>query len=764
MANVDNRPREDGGNSGSAVVDDKFDAAEPAPWLKYADEAYSASTSFMDTSLIKRWERNTDLFRSKHPKGSKYHSEQYRKRSKIFRPKIRSTIRRHEAAAAVAYFSTQDATTISPENEFDPKAIVTARIHQGLLNYRLEHDIPWFKILIAAYQESMVVGTVISCQEWVYKTRTVKRRMGVIDAGTGQPMMKDDGITPETMEYDHKEIVKDHPRIRLVPLENIRIDPSASWDDPINSSPYLIELIPMYVMDIKARMRDGNKDEEPWIEHDDSVIMGAINNDYDSLRRAREGRERTDSTDRPNSLREYDIVWVHRNIIAHEGEDYVYYTLGTQELLSEPKPLAEHFHHGIRPYTYGNSMIEAHRIFPTGLPELGEGLQTEANDIANQRLDNVKLVLNRRYFAKRGSRVDFRSLMRNVPGSVTLMDDINSDLKSESMQDVTSSSYQEQDRISLDFDEVTGGFSSGSVQSNRALNETVGGMDMLKSDSNQVGDYQIRTFTETWVEATLKQVVLLEQAYESDETVLEMVANKQRLAKKFGINKISDLMLQGRMNVRVNVGFGATNPEKRIQKLALALNTTQTFLPHMAQRLKSEDIVDEVFGAVGLDGGRFYEGLGDDDYDKQFEQLQQTVQQLQQALESKQLEQETRKLIQQMADQARMQIAQMQEATKVNVAEMRMQIEYVEKQLMSEQNEIKRGQLSLQRDSLIEQIKIERLRLLQDERNHLEGAKGDQTVGNDKSDVHGKNSMRGGGGASQVAKNNEYGNIQGAEG
>ena len=184
----------------------------------------------------------------------------------------------------------------------------------------------------------------------------------------------------------------------------------------------------------------------------------------------------------------------------------------------------------------------------------------------------------------------------------------------------------------------------------------------------------------------------------------------------------------------------------------------------MAQRLKSEDIVDEVFGAVGLDGGRFYEGLGDDDYDKQFEQLQQTVQQLQQALESKQLEQETRKLIQQMADQARMQIAQMQEATKVNVAEMRMQIEYVEKQLMSEQNEIKRGQLSLQRDSLIEQIKIERLRLLQDERNHLEGAKGDQTVGNDKSDVHGENSMRGQGGAAQVAKNNEYGNVPGVEG
>lgn len=763
MPGVDNRPRGNETSSGSGTVSDNATIEGDADWLKYAKEAYLASTTFTDTSLIKRWERNTDLFRSKHPKGSKYHSEQYKKRSKIFRPKIRSTIRRHEAAAAVAYFSTQDATTISPENEFDDRAVVTSKIHQNLLNYRLEHDIPWFKILIGAYQEAMVVGTVVSCQEWVYKTRTVKRRMGVIDAETGQPMYNEDGA-PETMEYSKKEIVKDYPNIRLVPLENIRIDPSADWADPINSSPYIIELIPMYVMDVKSRMKDGNKNEEPWITHNDNVIISAIGNDYDSLRRAREGRERTDTKDRPNYLREYDIVWVHRNIIAHEGEDYVYYTLGTQELLSEPKPLAEHFHHGIRPYTYGNSIIEAHRIFPSGIPEIAEGLQVEANDIANQRLDNVKLVLNRRYFAKRGARVDFRSLMRNVPGSVTLMDDINSDLKSETMQDVTASSYQEQDRISLDLDEVTGGFSSASVQSNRNLNETVGGMNMLQQDSNQVGDYQIRTFNETWVEATLKQVVLLEQAYETDEEILGIVADKAKLAKKYGIKQITDIMLQGRMNVRVNVGFGATNPEKRIQKLALSLNTVQTFLPHMAQRLKGEEIVDEVFGAVGLDGGRFYEGLGDEDYDKQFEQMQAQLQKLQQALESKQMEQETRKLIQQMADETRFKIAQLQETTKANVAQMNMKLEYIDRQLMSEQNEIKRGQLNLQKQSLIEQIKIERLRLLQDERDHLEGAKVDQTEGKDNSDVKGENSMRGNSKPSQVAANNQYGNIPGAEG
>lgn len=519
----------------------------------------------------------------------------------------------------------------------------------------------------------------------------------------------------------------------------------------------------MYVMDVKLRMEEGINDEEPWHPYDDNAIVSAIKNDYDSLRRAREGRERTDSKDRPNYLREYDLVWVHRNIIRHKGEDYVYYTLGTQHLLSEPKPLPQHFHHGIRPYAYGNSMIEAHRIFPSGLPEIGEGLQVEANDTANQRLDNVKLVLNRRYIAKRGARVDYRSLMRNVPGSVTLVDNINEDLKSEQMQDVTRSSYEEQDRISLDFDEVTGGFSSGSVQSNRQLNETVGGMDMLKGDSNQVGEYQLRTFNESWVETVLRQVVLLEQAYETDKDLLAIVVDKKRLATKYGITNITDTMLQGRMNVRVNVGFDATQPEKRIKKLALGLNTVGTFLPHMNQRIKGEEVIDEVFGALGLDGGRFYEGLGDENFDQQFQQLMETVKQLQQALESKQMEQETKKLIQKMVEENKFKIAQMQEATKTGVAQMSAQLDYVDKQLLAEQNEIKRGQLYLQRQSLIEQIRIERLKLLQEERNHLEGAMQPEYSDTD-ADVSGKGSIRGSGQPSQVIANDQYGNIPGKEG
>ena len=68
-------------------------------------------------------------------------------------------------------------------------------------------------------------------------------------------------------------------------------------------------------------------------------------------------------------------------------------------------------------------------------------LQEEANDLQNQRMDNVKLVLNKRWFAKRGKNVDLPALVRNVPGRVVLMDDPAADVVENNWPDVTSSSF-----------------------------------------------------------------------------------------------------------------------------------------------------------------------------------------------------------------------------------------------------------------------------------------------------------------------------------
>jgi hypothetical protein len=146
----------------------------------------------------------------------------------------------------------------------------------------------------------------------------------------------------------------------------------------------------------------------------------------------------------------------------------------------------------------------------------------------------VKFVLNKRWLIRRGANIDVESLLRNVPGGVTMVNNVETDALPVNWQDVTSSSYQEQDRVNVDFDELAGNFAQSSVMTNRKLNETVGGMRMMSQGANMMTEYDIRVFVETWVEPVLRQLVKLEEAYETDQVVLGVAGQKSGYFQKFG--------------------------------------------------------------------------------------------------------------------------------------------------------------------------------------------------------------------------------------
>ena len=605
-------------------------------WLKLSKQSYDSSTSYVDNNFRKRWENAIRMFNSKHPADSKYGSEAFKHRSKIFRPKFRSAERKNEAAAAAAFFSNMDVVNVSSTNPNDPKSKASADIISELLNYRLTKTIPWFQTLIGGLQDAQVMGAVCSYQYWKYRdTVAITGYEPELDE---YGMVKYDGDAPVMKAKKERVIKEDKPCIELIPLENIRIDPGASWIDPINTSPYVIWLMPMYVCDVKAMMaqKDDKTGQPKWIKADDDVIRSAINQRYDSTRQAREGL-REDSKMASKPVTDFEIVWVHLNIIKQDDEDSVFYTIGTEHLLSEPKPLKEVYFHGERPFVMGVAVIETHKIYPSGLAELGDGLQREANEIVNQRLDNVKLVLNKRFIVKRGSQVDLKSLVRNVPGSVTLANE-TSDVQEMNWPDVTGSAFAEQDRINVDYDELLGNFSTGSVQSNRKLNETVGGMNMMSQGANQMTEYLIRTFSETWVEPVLKQLVKLEQAYETDQVVLALAAENAQLFQKYGVNQITDELLNHELTVTVNVGLGATDPNAKMQKFMMGLNS----YAQMSQipGINKEEVSKEIFGLLGYKDGKRFFGDGKQDPEKAqmqqvMQQMQEQMQQMEQALKSK---------------------------------------------------------------------------------------------------------------------------------
>lgn len=596
-------------------------------WLRIARDCFESSTDYFDANTRKNVERNISLFQSKHPSGSKYNSVQFKHRSRLFRPKTRSVVRKNEAAAAAAFFANVDVISVEPENDADPAQLASAHVMNELLNYRLTKTIPWFVTVMGAIQEAQVVGAVISKQYWEYDEKPGKEYQEVMD---------DLGQVLGYQEIETAEVTKDKPCINLIPIENFRFDPGASWTDVIGSSPYLIHMVPMYVDDVLGMMEKANpKTGEPkWKKYTKQELQLAMV-EYDTIRQKRNEQKQDPLSDNGEPLKEFAIVWVHENFVRLNGEEVVYWTLGSQKLLTDPIPLEEAYFHGERPFAMGVSVIEAHKAMPESLVGLGAELQKEANETVNQRRDNVSLVLNKRYVVKRNQQVDIDSLLRNVPGTVTMATDVDADVRELQFGDVTSSSYQEQDRLNVDFDDLTGNFSQGTVATNRNLNETVGGMKMLGGSASMMTEYLLRTFVETWAEKALNQLAKLEQKYETDETILALCGQKAELAQRYGIDQVTDELLNQSLTVQVNVGLGATDPQQKLGRFMYALKSYGEAMQMMPDA-QPEEIRKEVFGLLGYKNGDRFFKQGDQpppQFMQQMQQMQEAMQKMQQQLQ-----------------------------------------------------------------------------------------------------------------------------------
>lgn len=562
-------------------------------FLTVARRAHEQSESFLEASQMKRWRDNFNRAQSKHPDGSKYLTPAYQLRARHYRGKTEAALRKNEAAMAVAMFSNHDVVSITPT--IGTSEEVATALHK-LVNRHLDKSIKWFMISIGAYHEAMIAGDVVSKNSWSYD--------------------RDQDGTVHT----------DQAAIELCPLENLKISPQANWLDPIHSSPYVIYEIPMFIYDIKERMK------VDWIEYPDSEIQAACKKfKQNNLKTARQGRDQQSAEDAVvASVTDFDFVYVHENYIRKDGEDWFFYTIGKQLILSEPVPVTQAYPHlkrGKRPFTWGTITIEPHKVYHRSLVDRVASSQDLSNEIGNLRIDNVRQVLNKRKYVQRYMGVDYQALKASYPGGYVLMDDINA-VKPEETNDVTGSSYQEQAVVNSDFDELSGTFSASSVATNRQLNETVGGMQLLEGNANSLTEYQLRVFVETWVEPTLRDVVDMVAFYEDDTTIQEVL----------GDPSVTSEMLQGTVEVRTDVGFGSTDPNSKVQKLMAGVSTAMQ-LPQAAQKMKQIAIVEEIFSILGFNGaGKFFEQDEDQPEDPRIAELTQMVQQLQQVIQTKQIE------------------------------------------------------------------------------------------------------------------------------
>lgn len=587
-------------------------------YLKLMRDAKQRGQTYYTENLRGAIDNSYRAFRNKHFAGSKYWTMDYRHRSKLFRPKTRSAVRKSDATAVSALFSSTDSVKCSPGDDSNPLQKANASLVQELFNYRTDRTtgmaaIPWFRICAGAHQDAMLQSACVSKQYWKLELRKMPDEPvteQVFDPTSGQ--MVEQHALDENGQPQMQEVYKpfiDRPDCMLFPVENIIIDPAANWLSPIQSAAFFMAKMPMSIDEV---MQMQHHPLNPWHKLSEAQLRsGGSVADYagKNTRQQREGG--TDRLDnRFTGTRSFEIVWVYEVFIRWKGQDITFWAAGDQHYLTDPKPVHEVYPEqgGERPYTFGVINLESHRLFPMGPVESWQQTQIEINDFANLTLDTAKLSIAPVTKVVRGQNVDLGALSRRGPNSQILVNK-DTDVTWEKTPGPDQAAMAIQNQLAVDLDDIAGQFNSGSVQTNRSLNETVGGLKLISGAANAVSEFDLRVWIETWTEPTIAQIVKLIQYYENDATILALCGSKAKLFEKFGISEINDELLQSQVKVRIDAGVGNADPQQKLGQLAQGLQILTPIFESSKQVASGELVIDvkaiadEVFSLCGQRDG-----------------------------------------------------------------------------------------------------------------------------------------------------------------
>lgn len=573
-------------------------------FLQLVREAESQAQLYINQVNRKSWSRVYRAFHQEHFVGSKYTSDDFKNRSKLFVPKTRSAVRKDLAAVAASLFGTIDSISCSPGNESDQGQKASAAVVQELLNYRTNRTsgkaaMPWFLTSLGMRQTAVLTGICVSKQSWKLELRK-----------TGDEDVNDEDGEPTGQKRAVWKPFIDRPDCQGIPPENITIDPAADWTNPAQDAAYIIIKWPMRIDEIRAKQKDPRN---PWRDLTESQLRGTGDSakfDMAAIRRARE--QGIDRMDDANNGQSFDIIWVYETYMRCAGDDWTFLSVGDKCMLTTPKPVHEVYpeQYGERPLTFGIGALEAFRLFPMSSAESWQMLQMETNDLRNLTLDAVKQNVLPVTKVVRGRQVDLDALKRRGQGS-SIMVTAPTDVTWERPPDVPAAAAVMAQNLSVDFDDIAGQQNYGTVEQNNSLGNTLGGLKLAAGAANSVQEFDIRIWIETWCEPTLTQLVRAIQYYESDPIILGICGDRAQLMEKYGVNQITNELLENEVTLRVNVGLGSGDPSQRLAKFTDATNVAMPLLEKSKQFQSGEmqidpvAVMDEVFGAVGYrDGGK----------------------------------------------------------------------------------------------------------------------------------------------------------------
>ena len=572
--------------------------------LELAGEAYSASTSYLETYKVREWIDAYKLYNGQHTKDTKFFDKSRpHYLSKFFIPKTYEFIVTQTAYVKQAMFSGSSYVDSQIYNDYDAQAAVQADFFKTFLEYRLKEDKNWYyKHIISQYQDAHL---------------------------TNFPCAK--------VSYDFE---KEKAIVTPISVERIRIHPQSNPLDPVNSSPYLIHIIPMYVYQVKKRMK--SKGEDKWLKLSDDEMLKTIHKIENDVASARNDFEsELSESEGDTSLKDHQIVYIHENfIVGEDGTDYCFYTLGKEKLLSKVYKTEELYFQG-RPFVIGSVMIEAGRVYPKAPIIHAKPLQEMLNELQNMSNDIKRRVSMPNFLVSRKVH-DLYALESAKPGAYIKVNDPQNDIVPLQVPTQVNNLQEGIMTAATHIDDMLGRYGISTAQSKAGANSSVGGMQQQASSANLISELYLSTFIETYVEPMLEMYLSVEMKYNGgNKGLVKKIFNDYGVAKRAEEKGILEADLPTQLSkmdktvkIGINAAVGAANPDVKFQKIIATLSQLSKLAAEMNPSMpyNMEEIVKETLSIQGYKNPAKFIKKGDD---PMIAQLQAKLQQLQEQMKTK---------------------------------------------------------------------------------------------------------------------------------
>lgn len=522
-------------------------------------------------------------------------------RSKVFIP-IAFYVIEAIAPRMVAQLPKFIVTPVGPEDE-EP-----AETMEQLLSWSADRSRLYLE-LVKIYRSALKYGTGIAKVRHERKTIKVREQVPqtmpqTMDQQTplmdemGAPMLDLDGapmmdtqpmqigeVPTGSMKWERTEkVVYDGPCAEAVDIFNFWPAPEAT---SIEDARYVIQRTFRDDKYVKRMLDEGVYKMPPGMEFDD--FFSGETNDIDKLR-----TETHNAGDDPTrTLAELLEFWT---------DDTVMTVLNRRAVVRvQENP----FDHGEKPFIRVVDYFQEHEFWGIGEIEPLEGMQDVMNALWNQRIDNVRLVLNRMMAFDPDNIHDLRDLQIRPGGTIRVKThDIPAGqvLQPIEIPDVTGSSYTEASEIERMTEKVSGVSAYTTGTDSPTQNDTATGISLITEAGNTRFSLKVRMAELTGLVPLARQFGSILQQFMPDEMIVRVVGEDGELDWK----EVTADGLQGGFDFDIEAESSTvTESVRKEQAMSLMQTFAQIIDPATGQpvlnlQALAKDVLD-AFGKVNKD-------------------------------------------------------------------------------------------------------------------------------------------------------------------